>query len=106
MSSEALPLIFDPSEDVTLEAAPGQTAAVAQSLLPDGTGPPPASRSVEVDPQQLDAAEADGEAPSTALPPDWTSPETVEPSAPVNPLPTEWQADRGEASHTAPGHSH
>lgn len=105
MSSEALPLIFDPSEDVTSEAAPAQTTAVAQSLLPPGgTGPLAVGPPVEVDREQLDAAEADGEGPSNAPPPDWTSPGTVAPLAPVVPLPTERQADRGESSHTAPGH--
>lgn len=103
MSSEALPLIFDPSEDVTSEAAPAQTAAVVQPLLlPGGTGPPAVSPPVEVDPEQLDTAEANGEGPSNAPPPDWTRPETVAPLAPVVPLPTERQADRGEIHHTAP----
>lgn len=101
MSSEALPLIFDPSEDVASEASPALTAAAVQPLLlPGATGPPAAGPPVEVDPEQLDTAEADGEGPSNAPPADWTSPETVAPLAPGVPLPTEGQADRGEASHT------
>lgn len=102
MSSEALPLIFDPSEDVTSEAAAAQTAAAVQPLLlPGGTGPPAVGPPVDVDPERPGAAEADGEGPSNAPPPDWTSPETVAPLAPMVPLPTERQADRGEASHMA-----
>lgn len=105
MSSEALPLIFDPSEDVTSEAAPAQMAAVVHPLLlPGGTGPPAVSPPVEVDPEQLDAAGADGEGPSNAPLLDWTSSETVAPLAPVVPLPTERQAEQGETSLTAPGH--
>lgn len=105
MSSEAFPLIFDPLEDVTSEAAPAQTAVAGQTLLlPGGVGPPAASPRAEVDPEQLDAAETDGEGPSNAPPPGRTSPETVAPSAPDVPPHTEQQPDRGETSHMAPGH--
>lgn len=101
MSSEALPLIFDPSEDITSEAALVQTAAVAQSVMPGGTGPPAVSRTVEVEPQQ-----PDGEEPSNLPSLDWTSPDAVTPLAPVALLPTERHAHPGEASHMVPGQSH
>lgn len=77
MSSEALPLIFEPFEDVTPEGA----AAVA-TLVPGSTQPPAAMATrgmplSEVDLDQLVTVETDSDSPSHApslLMPDWTSP--------------------------------
>ncbi|KAM7368117.1 hypothetical protein PAMP_014367 [Pampus punctatissimus] len=79
MSSEALPLIFEPFEDVTPE---GATAAAAVTLVP-GSAQPPAAMATrgmplsEVDLDQLVTVETDSNGPSQAPPllmPDWTSP--------------------------------
>lgn len=116
MSSEALPLIFEPLEDVTSERAPAETAAVALTPLPGSARPPPAGSQSEVDPDQLDTVETGAEGPSHAPPalmPDWSSPwqtsgteslEAVGSSAPaVSPrdgTALEQQSDRGESSST------
>lgn len=77
MSSEALPLIFEPFEDVTPEGA-----AAAVTLVPGSTQPPAAMATggmplSEVDLDQLVTLETDSDSPSNApslLMPDWTSP--------------------------------
>lgn len=78
MSSEALPLIFEPFEDVTPE---GAAAAVAVTLVP-GSAQTPAAMTTggmplsEVDLDQLVTVETDSDGPSQASPllmPDWTS---------------------------------
>ncbi|XP_032398481.1 uncharacterized protein armh4 isoform X2 [Etheostoma spectabile] len=78
MSSEALPLIFEPFEDVTPEGA-----AVAAVTLVPGSAQPPAAMATrempqsEVDLDQLVTVETDSDGPSHALPllmPDWTLP--------------------------------
>ncbi|XP_068432881.1 armadillo-like helical domain-containing protein 4 isoform X2 [Clinocottus analis] len=114
MSSEALPLIFEPFEDVTSEAA-------AVTLVP-GDAQPPASMATggatpqsEVDLDRLVGGEPNGDgggpshAPSSLLVPDWTSPwqtsggELLEPigsSGPSVPQPQaggEDNAERGAA---------
>ncbi|XP_051263943.1 mucin-19-like isoform X1 [Dicentrarchus labrax] len=81
MSSEALPLIFEPFEDVTPEGAPAEAEA-AVTLVP-GSAQPPAAMATggmplsEVDLDQLVTVETDSDGPSHAPPllmPDWTSP--------------------------------
>ncbi|KAM8825861.1 uncharacterized protein armh4 isoform 2-T2 [Synchiropus picturatus] len=76
MSSEALPLIFEPVEDVTPEEATSLTSASRHAQLPAAmaTG---GWRLSEVDLKQLVTVEADSDSPSHATPllmPDWTSP--------------------------------
>ncbi|XP_071334953.1 armadillo-like helical domain-containing protein 4 isoform X2 [Trachinotus anak] len=89
MSSESLPLIFEPFEDVTPEgaaaaaaAAPAPAAAAVVTLVP-GSAQPPAAMATgglplsEVDLDQLVTVETDSDSPSHApslLMPDWTSP--------------------------------
>ncbi len=81
MSSEALPLIFEPSEDVTPDGAPAE-AAGAVTLVPGSSQPPAAMATAgmplsEVDPDQLVTVETDSDGPSHVPPllmPDWTSP--------------------------------
>lgn len=65
MSSEALPLIFEPFEDVTSEGAPAEAAVT----LVSGSAQPPAA----MPPSEVDL---DSNGPSSAPPllvPDWTS---------------------------------
>ncbi|XP_047429391.1 armadillo-like helical domain-containing protein 4 isoform X2 [Mugil cephalus] len=77
MSSEALPLIFEPFEDVTPEGA-----AAAVTLVPGSAQPPGAMATrglplADVDLDQLVTVESDSDGPSQAksmLMPDWTSP--------------------------------
>ncbi|XP_074470938.1 uncharacterized protein armh4 [Sebastes fasciatus] len=78
MSSEALPLIFEPFEDVTPEGA-----AAAVTLVPGSAQPPVAMATggmpqSEADLDQLVTVETDSDGPSQAplmgLIPDWTSP--------------------------------
>lgn len=79
MSSEALPLIFEPFEDVTPE---GAAAAAAVTLVPGSAQPPGAMATrglplADVDLDQLVTVETDSDGPSQAqsvLMPDWTSP--------------------------------
>lgn len=79
MSSEALPLIFEPFEDVTPEGAP---AAAAVTLMPGSIQVPAAMATKgmhlsEVDLGQLVTVETDSNGPLHAQPllmPDWTSP--------------------------------
>lgn len=79
MSSEALPLIFEPIEDVTPEGPPAEAAVT----LAPGSAQPPASMATggaalsEADLDQLVTVETDNDGPSHAPPllmPDWTSP--------------------------------
>ena len=78
MSSEALPLIFEPFEDVTPE---GAAAAAVVTPVPGSAQPPTAMATggmplSEVDLDQLVTVEADMDGPSHAPPllmPDWTS---------------------------------
>lgn len=81
MSSEALPLIFEPFEDVTSEGA--AAAAVAAVTLVPGSAQPPAAMATggmplsEVHLDQLVTVETDSDGSSHASPllmPDWTSP--------------------------------
>ncbi|GAA6231076.1 uncharacterized protein LOC121199905 [Lates japonicus] len=85
MSSEALPLIFEPFEDVTPEgaAAAAAPAPAAATLVPGSAQPPPAAMATggmplsEVDLGQLVTVETDSDGPSRSPPllmPDWTSP--------------------------------
>ncbi|KAM4529056.1 uncharacterized protein armh4 isoform 1-T4 [Fundulus diaphanus] len=79
MSSEALPLIFEPFEDVT-EEGPAGAAAVAVSQAPVRSPGAMATRlqpTSEVDPDQLVAMNTDSDGPSREPPvllSDWTSP--------------------------------
>ena len=86
MSSEALPLIFEPFEDVTAEG--GAAEAVAAVTAVSSSAQPPAAMATggmhQVDLDQLVTVETDSDGPSHALPllmPDWTS---------------SWQASGGE----------
>lgn len=74
MSSEALPLIFEPFEDVT---AKGQAEAAAEAIarVPVGAQSPVTAATRRLG--QLVAVEDDSDGPSqgpSALLPDWTSP--------------------------------
>lgn len=64
MSSEALPLIFEPFEDVT--------------RVPGGAQPPAAMATGGAPQSEVDLGETDGDGPSHLAPsllmPDWTSP--------------------------------
>ncbi|XP_069014633.1 armadillo-like helical domain-containing protein 4 isoform X1 [Embiotoca jacksoni] len=82
MSSEALPLIFEPFEDVTLEGA-AAAAVAAVTVVPGGGAQPPGAMATgglplsEVEVDQLVTVETDSDGPSQAPPaliPDWTSP--------------------------------
>lgn len=82
MSSESLPLIFEPFEDVTPEGAAAGAAVAAVTLVP-GSPQPPAAMATrgmplsEVDLDQLVTVETESDGPSQAPPllmPDWTSP--------------------------------
>ncbi|XP_034555276.1 uncharacterized protein LOC117824038 isoform X2 [Notolabrus celidotus] len=75
MSSEALPLIFEPFEDVASEGAPAEAGVTS---MPGSAQPPAAmaTAGMDVDPQ-LVTVETDSDGPSQAPPPlmpDWTSP--------------------------------
>lgn len=70
MSSEALPLIFEPLEEVTSEEAAAESAVTPQ---PDGARPAPTGSLSESDGKQLDAGEANSDSASHAVP-DWTTP--------------------------------
>lgn len=121
MSSEALPLIFEPFDDVTPE---GAGAAAAATLVPGSSEPlaAMATRSMllsEANLDQLVTVDTDSDGPSHApslLLPDWTSPwqtsgaelpEPINPSGPsIAPPPadtgtelTEDPAERGKTSH-------
>ncbi|XP_072218376.1 uncharacterized protein [Leuresthes tenuis] len=82
MSSEALPLIFEPFEDVTAEEGAVAAVAVAVTQVPGSTQPPVAIATgglplSEVDLDQLVTDETDSNGPSHnlhILVPDWTSP--------------------------------
>ncbi|XP_039873558.1 armadillo-like helical domain-containing protein 4 isoform X2 [Simochromis diagramma] len=74
MSSEALPLIFEPFEDITSESA---TAAAAAVTHVSGSSRPRGLPRSEAGLDQLVTVESDRDGPSHASPvliPDWTSP--------------------------------
>lgn len=122
MSSEALPLIFEPFEDVTSDGAPAEAVA-AVTLVPGSAQAPAAMVTAgiplsEVDPDQLVTVETDSDGPSRVPPllmPDWTSPwqtsgaELQEPISSLGPsvLPRqtgtelEDQSERGEGGDVA-----
>ncbi|XP_044026225.1 uncharacterized protein LOC122863627 isoform X2 [Siniperca chuatsi] len=115
MSSEALPLIFEPFDDVTPEGAPAEAAAVT---LVAGSAQPPAAmvtggRPVsEVDLDQLVTVETDSDGPSHAPPllmPDWTSPwqtsgaELLEPISSSGPSVSQRQARTESEDHSERG---
>lgn len=117
MSSEALPLIFEPLEDVTSEGAASETTAAVKPA-PGSAQPPAAVPLSEADLDQLDTMETDSDSPSHAPPllmPDWTSPwqmsgtELQEPIGSPGPSVSPQQArtdlkqhfDRGEKSNAA-----
>lgn len=102
MSSEALPLIFEPFEDVTPEGAASAAATPgpgsAQPPTAMATGGTPLS---EVDLEQLVTVEIDNDGPSHAPPllmPDWTSPwqtsgaELLEPNSQSGPSDSQQRA--------------
>lgn len=108
MSSEALPLIFEPLEDVTSERAPAETAA-AVTQVPGSAQPPAAAPLSEVD---LDQLETDSDSPSHAPPPlmpDWTSPwqtsgtELLEPIGSSGPSVSPRQAGTEQEHHSDRG---
>ncbi|KAM4522220.1 uncharacterized protein armh4 isoform 2-T3 [Odontesthes bonariensis] len=82
MSSEALPLIFEPFEDVTAEEGAAAAVAMVVTQVPGSTQPPVAIATgglplSEVDLDQLVTDETDSNGPSHNPPillPDWTSP--------------------------------
>ncbi|XP_034755805.1 uncharacterized protein LOC117961335 isoform X2 [Etheostoma cragini] len=113
MSSEALPLIFEPFEDVTPEGA-----AVAAVTLVPGSAQPPAAMATrempqsEVDLDQLVTLETDSDGPSHALPllmPDWTLPwqtsggELLEPISSSRPSVSQQQAATEPEDHSETG---
>lgn len=117
MSSEALPLIFEPLEDATSEGAQADTVA---TLVPGSARPPDAMPLPE-----LDALETDSDGPSRVPPllmPDWTSPwqtsgaELLEPISSPGPSVSprhagseqEHHSDRGDAPEQMdePQHQH
>lgn len=98
MSSEALPLIFEPFEDVT----PDGTRVV--TLMPGGA-PPPAAMATggmplsEVDLDQLVTVETDSNGPSHSQPmlmPDWTSPWQTSGAELLEPISSSDHSDRGD----------
>ncbi|TMS12282.1 Armadillo-like helical domain-containing protein 4 [Larimichthys crocea] len=116
MSSEALPLIFEPFEDVTPEGAPAEAAAVV-TLVP-GSAQPPAAMATggmplsEVDLDQLVTLETDSDGPSHAPPllmPDWMSPwqtsgaELLEPISSSGPSVSPRQAGTEPEDHSERG---
>ncbi|XP_076016238.1 uncharacterized protein armh4 isoform X2 [Genypterus blacodes] len=110
MSSEALPLIFEPFDDITPEAA------AAITLVPGGAQPPAAMATggmplSEVDLDQLVTVETDSDGPSHAPPlliPDWTSPwqtsgaELLEPINPSGPSVSQQQVGTEPGPSEAP----
>lgn len=75
MSSEALPLIFEPFEDVTAKAQAVEAAAAVIARVPVGSQSPVTTATRRLG--QLVTVEDDSDGPSqgpSALLPDWTSP--------------------------------
>lgn len=116
MSSEALPLIFEPFEDVTPEGAAAE--AVAEVTLVPGSAQPPAAMVTrempqsEVDLDQLVTVETDSDGPSHAPPllmPDWTLPwqtsggELLEPISSLGPSVSQQQAATEPEDHSERG---
>lgn len=104
MSSEALPLIFEPLEDATSDGAPAETAV---TLVPGSARPPDAMPLSE-----LDTMETDSDSPSHAPPllmPDWTSPwqtsgaELLEPISSPGPSVSPRQAGTEPEQHSDRG---
>uniref|UniRef100_UPI0037E94023 armadillo-like helical domain-containing protein 4 n=1 Tax=Semicossyphus pulcher TaxID=241346 RepID=UPI0037E94023 len=115
MSSESLPLIFEPFEDVTSEGVPVGAAAAAMAVLSvPGSAQPPAAMAtggMDVD-QQLVTVETDSDGPSQAPPllmPDWTSPwqtsgaELLEPISSSGPSVSQRQAGSEAEDHIEGG---
>ncbi|KAK2890326.1 uncharacterized protein [Channa argus] len=114
MSSEALPLIFEPLEDVTLE---GAAAAAVVTLMPGSMQPPAAMATrgmpvSEVDLDQLVPVETDRDGPTHTqllLMPDWTSPwqtsgaELLEPISSLGPSVSQRQATAEPEDHSESG---
>ncbi|XP_074542116.1 uncharacterized protein armh4 [Halichoeres trimaculatus] len=110
MSSEALPLIFEPFEDVASEGAPAEAGVTS---IPGSAQPPAAmvTAGMDVDPQ-LVTVETDSEGPSQAPPllmPDWTSPwqtsgaELLEPISSSRPSVPQQRAGSEPEDHTGRG---
>lgn len=116
MSSEALPLIFEPFEDVTPEGSPAEAAAGVTPA--PGSAQPPAAMATggmplsDVDLDQLVTVETDSDGPSRAPPllmPDWTSPwqtsgsELLEPISSSGPSVSPRQAGTVAEDHSERG---
>ncbi|XP_029352527.1 uncharacterized protein armh4 isoform X2 [Echeneis naucrates] len=113
MSSEALPLIFEPFEDIAQERAAAPAPAVV-TLIPSSAQPPAAMVTggmplSEVVPDQLVTAETDNDSPShtpSLLMPDWTSPwqtsgaELLEPIGSLLPSVSQQQAGAEPEDHS------
>ncbi|KAK2856431.1 hypothetical protein Q5P01_005166 [Channa striata] len=111
MSSEALPLIFEPFEDVTPE---GAAAAAVVTQMPGSMQPPAAMATrgmpvSEVDLDQLVTVETDSDSPTHTqllLMPDWTSPwqtsgaELLEPISSSGPSVSQRQAAAEQEDHS------
>ncbi|CAJ1077393.1 uncharacterized protein LOC117824038 isoform X2 [Xyrichtys novacula] len=110
MSSEALPLIFEPFEDVASEGAPADAAVTS---MPGSAQPlaAMATAGMDVDPQ-LVTVETDSDSLSQAPPllmPDWTSPwqtsgaEQLEPISSSGPSVSQQRAGSEAEDHTGRG---
>lgn len=106
MSSEALPLIFEPFEDVTPERAAAAAAAVTRV---SGSSQPRGLPRSEAGLDQLVTIESDRDGPSHALPvliPDWTSPwqtsgsELLEPFGSLGPSVSQRQVGTEPEDHS------
>lgn len=109
MSSEALPLIFEPFEDVTPERAAAAAAAVTRV---SGSSQPRGLPLSEAGLDQLVTIESDGDGPSHASPvliPDWTSPwqtsgsELLEPFGSSGPSASQRQVGTESGDHSEKG---
>lgn len=112
MSSEALPLIFEPFEDITSESATAAAAAPVTHV--SGSSRPRGLPRSEAGLDQLVTVESDRDGPSHASPvliPDWTSPwqtsgsELLEPFSSLGPSASQQQVrtepdDRSEKGET------
>nr|XP_046229176.1 armadillo-like helical domain-containing protein 4 isoform X2 [Scatophagus argus] len=111
MSSEALPLIFEPFEDVSPEGSPAEAEAEV-TMVPGSSQPPAAMPLSELDLDQLDTVETDSDGPSHVPPllmPDWTSPwqtsgaELLEPISSLGPSVSPQQAVTEPEDHSETG---
>lgn len=109
MSSEALPLIFEPFEDSTSESA---TAAAAAVTHVSGSSRPRGLPRSEAGLDQLVTVESDRDGPSHASPvliPDWTSPwqtsgsELLEPFSSSGPSASQQQVRTEPDDHSVKG---